>query len=304
MYMKCKVCGAESGKYPLCRACNIKKDNGEIIKCSKCDNWHYANELCPEGTSTTKENKYLYEAQKTLISKSEQEFYLALKSSVPDGYCIFPQVNLASFIQKTYDSKYRTELFRNVDFLITDSEYSPKIIVEINDQTHLNGDRRERDEKVQKICEEAGIPILKLWTSYGVNPSYIKGKIDETLSKLPIERIHHFSKPEQPPKRGETKPPRASSGKKAGCYIATCVYGSYDCPEVWTLRRYRDNYLASVWYGRVFIKVYYAVSPVLVKWFGKLKWFRAFWKKALDRLTARLQNNGVENTPYDDKIWK
>lgn len=21
-----------------------------------------------------------------------------------------------------------------------------------------------------------------------------------------------------------------------GCYVATCVYGSYDCPEVWTLR--------------------------------------------------------------------
>ena len=29
-----------------------------------------------------------------------------------------------------------------------------------------------------------------------------------------------------------------------GCYIATCVYGSYDCPEVWTLRRFRDDTLA------------------------------------------------------------
>ena len=25
-----------------------------------------------------------------------------------------------------------------------------------------------------------------------------------------------------------------------GCYIATCVYGSYDCPQVLTLRRFRD----------------------------------------------------------------
>ena len=24
------------------------------------------------------------------------------------------------------------------------------------------------------------------------------------------------------------------------CYVATAVYGSYDCPEVWTLRRFRD----------------------------------------------------------------
>ena len=27
----------------------------------------------------------------------------------------------------------------------------------------------------------------------------------------------------------------------SGCYIATCVYGSYDCPQVQTLRRFRDD---------------------------------------------------------------
>lgn len=39
-----------------------------------------------------------------------------------------------------------------------------------------------------------------------------------------------------------------------GCYIATAVYGSYDCPEVWTLRRFRDNFLAENWLGRMFIR--------------------------------------------------
>lgn len=34
--MKCKVCNAESGKYPLCKECNSKKEAGEIIKCGKC----------------------------------------------------------------------------------------------------------------------------------------------------------------------------------------------------------------------------------------------------------------------------
>ncbi|NLX93020.1 MAG: hypothetical protein GXZ02_03995, partial [Clostridiales bacterium] len=38
-----------------------------------------------------------------------------------------------------------------------------------------------------------------------------------------------------------------------GCYVATAVYGSYDCPQVWTLRRYRDYTLAETWYGRAFI---------------------------------------------------
>lgn len=56
--------------------------------------------------------------------------------------------------------------------------------------------------------------------------------------------------------------------KSGGCYVATAVYGSYDCPEVWTLRRFRDSTLASTWYGLLFTKTYYAVSPTLVRWFG------------------------------------
>ena len=92
-----------------------------------------------------------------------------------------------------------------------------------------------------------------------------------------------------------------SSG--GGCYVATCVYGSYDCPQVWTLRRFRDDTLASTWYGRLFIRTYYAVSPTLVKWFGNTNWFRTFWKGKLDRMVSRLAENGVENTPYEDKAW-
>ena len=59
-----------------------------------------------------------------------------------------------------------------------------------------------------------------------------------------------------------------SSFQQYGCYVATAVYGSYDCPQVWTLRRFRDYTLAETWYGRAFIRAYYAVSPTLVKWFG------------------------------------
>lgn len=97
--------------------------------------------------------------------------------------------------------------------------------------------------------------------------------------------------------------PQDIYAKKSGCYVATAVYGSYDCPEVWTLRRYRDNTLAITWYGRAFIKIYYAISPTLVKWFGNTNWFKNMWKPTLDRMVEKLNNNGVEDTPYNDKQW-
>jgi tetratricopeptide (TPR) repeat protein len=89
--------------------------------------------------------------------------------------------------------------------------------------------------------------------------------------------------------------------KSGGCYIATAVYGSYNCPQVWTLRRYRDNSLARTACGRALIRAYYAVSPSLVKWFGTREWFQRIWKRPLDAFVARLQAGGVENTPYMDR---
>ena len=91
--------------------------------------------------------------------------------------------------------------------------------------------------------------------------------------------------------------------KKSGCYVATSIYGSYDCQPVWTLRRFRDNTLAATWYGRVFIHIYYAISPILVKWFGEKSWFKNMWKPVLDKMVRKLNSDGVKNTPYNDKKW-
>jgi len=86
-----------------------------------------------------------------------------------------------------------------------------------------------------------------------------------------------------------------------GCYVATAVYGSYDCPQVWTLRRFRDFSLKRSFGGRLFVRVYYAVSPTLVKLFGKTKWFNSGCQKMLDKFVARLQSDGYEDTPYNDR---
>lgn len=91
-----------------------------------------------------------------------------------------------------------------------------------------------------------------------------------------------------------------STSGSGGCYVATAVYGSYDCPQVWTLRRFRDYTLSNTWYGRAFIRTYYALSPTLVKWFGKSNWFRTLWKCPLDKLVTYLGKRGFEDTPYKD----
>ena len=83
----------------------------------------------------------------------------------------------------------------------------------------------------------------------------------------------------------------------------TCIYGSYDCPEVWTLRRYRDKFLSETWYGRAFIRTYYAFSPAAVRLFGNHRWFRSFFRR-LNKMVSELRRKGFEDSSYNDKNGK
>lgn len=110
--------------------------------------------------------------------------------------------------------------------------------------------------------------------------------------------------PQKHPSDSLSSPSRWSSKESSGgCYVATAIYGSYDCPQVWTLRRYRDYTLAQTWHGRVFIKLYYAVSPTVVKYFGSTRLFQMFWRDKLDTFVKHLQDKGIEATPYHDVEW-
>ncbi len=104
----------------------------------------------------------------------------------------------------------------------------------------------------------------------------------------------------KPKREWEKKSKRYQKGE---CYVATAVYGSYDCPEVWTLRRYRDNHLAKSFFGRLFIKMYYSISPAIVRLFGKKRWFNSFFKNKLDKMVDRLRLNGYSSDRYEDNIW-
>lgn len=85
---------------------------------------------------------------------------------------------------------------------------------------------------------------------------------------------------------------------KDGCYIATSVYGSYDCPSVWTLRRFRDYYLRKSVIGRLFIGLYYKISPKMVARFGENKIFKKITKIILDFFIGLLKKQGYSDSPY------
>ena len=189
----------------------------------------------------------------------------------------------------------------------------------------------ENAKQMNKIRQQSGNPYIKTaianWTTVLQLPHVSKSEIRKQIgicesmynqsksSAAPSERAfyascitNNSSKPYHITMKNTLLPDEMTEeekrkAEKSGCYVATAVYGSYDCPQVWTLRRYRDYTLAETWYGRLFIKTYYAISPTLVKWFGHTNWFKKMWKGKLDRMVQNLNAQGVEDTPYEDREW-
>ncbi|MBI2298020.1 MAG: hypothetical protein HYU66_03555 [Armatimonadetes bacterium] len=64
---------------------------------------------------------------------------------------------------------------------------------------------------------------------------------------------------------------RIESEKSGGCYIATACYGSYDHPDVVTLRSFRDERLLRSPLGRALVACYYRIGPWLATRVGGVK---------------------------------
>lgn len=92
----------------------------------------------------------------------------------------------------------------------------------------------------------------------------------------------------------QQRPPREANG----CFIATAIYGSYDCPEVWILRRFRDSTLASSTFGKLFIQVYYAISPPLLRILGSHA--KPLFRGPVNALVRALERKGYSSDAYYD----
>jgi hypothetical protein len=76
----------------------------------------------------------------------------------------------------------------------------------------------------------------------------------------------------------ELKP--EDSEKKKACYIATVCYGDINAIQVVAFRKFRDTTLSKSYIGRLFIKVYYCLSPRIAHYLRT--------KKRLNRLIRLL----------------
>ena len=119
---------------------------------------------------------------RNLMSDYEKSFYLKIKE-LENEYEIVHQLVLASVIKKISKYKYQNELFRMIDFAIFSKNYDELLLlIEINDSSHNQVKRKERDLKVKKICNDANIRLITFYTKFPNEKNYVINRIKTEIN--------------------------------------------------------------------------------------------------------------------------
>ena len=114
-----------------------------------------------------KNNAYSYMAKQSLMTRTENEFFLKLERAVSERYYVFPQVHLSSLLDHRVKGQDWSYAFRHingksVDYVLCSREtLRPTYAIELDDYTHEQSDRRKRDEEVERIFDEADLPLVR-----------------------------------------------------------------------------------------------------------------------------------------------
>ena len=125
-----------------------------------------------------------YKINNNIFTETEKNFYKILKLITDElNLNILSKVRLADIIYtKNKNYKYFNKIkAKHIDFVLIDKEGNIKLLIELDDKTHNNYDRKQRDKFINEIFENEKTKLLRINAQYTYNLQEIKQKIQESL---------------------------------------------------------------------------------------------------------------------------
>lgn len=104
--------------------------------------------------------------KKWMFTYNEKDAYKKLQEiAAPKGYTVFAKVRLLDLVEPIRQNpKYKTFLYKiqakHVDFVICDQKLVAKYIIEVDDNSHNQDERKERDQFVDTVLTNTGYKVL------------------------------------------------------------------------------------------------------------------------------------------------
>jgi very-short-patch-repair endonuclease len=132
--------------------------------------------------------RFEYRRKDGVMTNAERECYHALVSEMGRDYYFFPQMHLDAIVQPTDTRKGRFYAFRHinqksVDFVACDiKELHPLFAIELDDKTHNQPKRIERDREVERILRGAGIPLIRIENRGQFEPKELSAAVQKGMA--------------------------------------------------------------------------------------------------------------------------
>ncbi|MEX0775328.1 MAG: DUF2726 domain-containing protein [Phycisphaeraceae bacterium] len=136
-----------------------------------------------------------YRRRDYLLSRAERSFFGVLGQALGAQYLIFAKVRLADLLWMPRGTQQRQAHFnriqsKHVDFLLCDrASVRPLLVIELDDASHDEPDRRERDNFLDAALQAAGLPVIHVPAQATYNTNHVRQNITEKLAELVEKRV-------------------------------------------------------------------------------------------------------------------
>lgn len=118
--------------------------------------------------------------RRTLLTPAEQDFHRALVRAVDGGALIMAQVALEAVVRarRGAPAGVRGRLRRTVDFVLCDpASTAPRLVIELDDSSHRQRSRQQRDASIEQILASARLPLLRVAWARQYDPADLRQRI-------------------------------------------------------------------------------------------------------------------------------
>jgi hypothetical protein len=127
--------------------------------------------------------------RKSLLSPAELVFYNVLKEAVGDRFLILLKVGVRDLCEITHREMNHTAFNRiaakRVDFVLCDQvTLLPVVAIELDDSTHYQLDRAERDLFMNELFRVIGVALIRHRVQATYDPAAIERWVDAALARL------------------------------------------------------------------------------------------------------------------------
>jgi len=108
--------------------------------------------------------------RKDFLSKAERAFFSVLQQALEQEGLIFAKVRLADLLMPAagqagggWQSAFNKIQSKHIDFVLCSlDEVVPRLAIELDDASHRQARRKERDQFLEAACQSAKLPLLRI----------------------------------------------------------------------------------------------------------------------------------------------